>query len=726
MKILLYIPLLLSVAFAQAQAEYELEELSKLNSSFNEFSARAFNDGVLYCSNKKNDILVSYLNEDNEEPLTQLWFATRKSFGQYAAAKPVKFSDVQRTDMGAFSAAGTDTLYFTRSYSTQKGAVLGIFYSVLQNGEWQKPVAFVHNHPKHNLGHPALSPDGSKMYFSADFENGYGQSDLYLCEKERGQWSEPKNLGAQINSKYQELFPFVHPDGSVYFSSSRPGGMGQLDIYRAVPNDIGEYDIEHLDAPFNSSENDFGYSISADNTHGYISSNRNGNDDLYEFQMIKPGFVDCPQIEKNSYCYTFYDAEYIPLDTLPIRYEWSMGDGTKLRNLEVDHCYASPGIYQVELNIIDTLTGDLFFSQASYELEVEEIEQVYIESKDTTGIGVQVDLHGHHTHLPGFEIETYHWYFENGNYYEGPEVNHIFDNAGTTTVVLGLRGKADKYGVVSQACVQKSIYIDENWQEGLMVSANSNEIFSLAPSTSDNDIYSYIPEITDTIALDNAVSNETIYRVEIATSKERLSPYNRLFDGVREAYDVYENFIPGDSIFSYAVGHESEICNTYPIYSYVKSINYEAAHVKAYLPDHVYDLDNFEHISEEDLNRAVFRSGSIYFEMDDAQISDEAHPTLNKILYLLINFPSLQLEVGAHTDNTGNPSYNLILSRKRAKSVIEYMVNHNINPARLIGVGYGSEVPIGSNETDSGRKLNRRVEFKVVSDHSTSNHKQIR
>lgn len=726
MKKLLYIPLIFSVALAHGQAEYELVELSKLNSSYNEFSARTFNDGVLYCSNKKNDLIVSYLNENNDEPLTQLWFAQRKSFGQYTSARPLKFSEIQRSDIGAFATAGTDTLYFTRSYPAQKGAVLGIFYAVMQNGEWQKPVAFAHNDPKHNLGHPALSADGNKIYFGADFEKGHGQSDLYVCEKVKGQWSAPANLGPRVNSKQQELFPFVHPDGSVYFSSNRSGGEGQLDIYRAVQNETGEYHIEHLNAPFNSTGNDYGYSISADNAHGYITTDREGNDDIFEFQMIRPGFSDCPELEKNSYCYTFYDAEYVPLDTLPIRYEWSMGDGTKVRSLEVDHCYAAPGKYQVELNIVDTLTGDLFFSQASYELEVKEIEQVYIESQDTAGLGVPVQLHGNYTHLPGFEIDTYHWYFQDGAYYEGPEINHTFNQTGQNTAVLGLRGKANENGVVPQVCVQKIIEIDEDWQENLMVSANASEFYSPEMTAADSGVYDYIQDSKDTIALDNAISNETIYRVEIATSKERLSPYDRFFDGVREAYDVYENFIPGDSIFSYAVGNESEICNTYPIYSYVKSINYNAAHVKAYLPDHVYDLDDFEHISEEDLNRAVFRSGSIYFEMDDAQITDEAHHTLNKILELLNTYPSLQLEVGAHTDNTGNASYNLVLSRKRAKSVIEYLVNNGINPVRLIGVGYGSEVPIGSNENEHGRKMNRRVEFKVVSDHSTSKADELR
>jgi len=718
MKNLLFIWSLFGCALVYAQGEYELVEAGKLNSSYNEFSARTFNNGVLFCSNKKNDILISYLNESNDEPLTQIWYAERKSFGKYSAARPISFSHTQRTDFGSFSPAGTDTLYFTQSYSGKHGAVLGIFCTVLKDGEWQKPTPFAHNNAKHNLGHPAISPDGKRMYFAANFNDSHGQSDLYFSDLINGEWTTPKNLGPEINSASNELFPFVHPDGSLYFSSNRTGGFGQLDIYQAITHENGTTEVKHLSEPFNSAGNDYGYSVSADNAHGYVTSDRNGSDDIFEFQLLKPGFENCPELEKNSYCYTFYDAEYVSLDTLPIRYEWKLGDGTKKRDLEVEHCYARPGTYHVELNIVDTLTGDLFFSQARYELEVKEIEQVYIEAPDTTGLGIEVLLHGKNTWLPGFEIDTYHWYFADGKYLQGAEVQHQFSETGPSEVILGLRSKADQHGVVNQACIRKTIQINEDWDDALIASANSGQLFESTEGSTGSDIYSYLQGPTDTVALDNSLSNETIYRVEIKTSKERMSPLDRFFDGVREAYDVYENFIPGDSIFSYAIGHEQEIRNTYPIYSYVKSINYSEVNVKAYLPDHVYDLDDFDHIKEEDLHRAIFRSGSIYFQLDDAQISEEANSTLDKILNLLNTYPMLQLEVGAHTDDTGSPKYNLNLSRKRAKSVIEYLVEKDINPVRLIGVGYGSEVPIGNNNSESGRKLNRRVEFKVVSDHS--------
>lgn len=721
MRVITYISalLLLTCYTANGQADYEIVEVSKLNSPFNEFSAKSAGDEILFCSNRKNDIVVSYLNEENEAPLTQIYSAKRSDFGKYTDRKQIEFSDGLKIDNGPFDFGPDSILYFSRSYPGDQGPVLGIFYAKLEDNTLGTPQPFEYNSASHMVGHPAFSHDKQHMYFSANFDDTSGRSDLYVCDWHNGKWTKPRNLGSEVNSAQSELFPFVHPDGTLYFSSNRSGGFGQLDIY-SVTFEYGEAQaIQLLSDDFNSPANDFGFSVSADHSTGYFSSNRNGDDDLFEFRMVRPHFSDCDTLEKNSYCFLFFDAANISLDTLPLRYEWDFGDGVKRRNLKVEHCYSQPGTYQVALNIIDTLTGDLFFSQANYELEVSDIEQVYIEALDSVAIGNEVTLHGYNTNLPDFDPETYHWYFTDGSYSEGAEITHQFNELGTHTVTLGVRSQPDEKKVVQQACIQKQITVLDAGEYALM--ASTAQAIPAIEHESDlsntSGIFEYLQNENDTVALDNKLPEETIYRVEIKQSKERLSTFDRFFDDVREAYDVYENFIPADSVYSYAIGQESALSNTYPIYTYVKSMNYSGANVKAYLPEHVYDLDELDMISEADLNRAVFRTGAIYFESDEAKMKETAEPVLDKILDLLNQFPSLQLEVGAHTDATGTAQHNQQLSNARAAAVIDYLVAAGIQPARLIGVGYGSEVPIGDNESEEGRKLNRRVEFKVVSTH---------
>lgn len=704
-----------------AQAEYEVTAVGKLNSPLNDFSARTYGNGVIFCSNKKNDILVSYLNEQSEAPLTQLYFSERKDFDKYGSWELLEFDEKFHTDNGSFEIAPDSSLYFTRSYPGDNGPVLGIFVARKNETKWSKPEPFAHNHPDFMVGHPTFSTDGQRLYFSANFDDSFGKSDLYVSHWENGEWSAPVNLGSEINSQESELFPYLHPDGTLYFASDRPGGLGGLDMYEVKLNDSSDSEPEMLTDTFNSTFNDFAFTVNADKSAGYFSSDRNGSDDVFEFRMNKPGFENCDTLETNSYCYVFFDAANVEIDTLPLRYEWDLGDGTRIRNLEVEHCFSEPGTYNVSLNIIDTLTGDLFFSQASYELVVEDIEQVYIEAPDSVALGAEVQLHGLNTYLPGFETNTYHWYFDGGKYAEGPEITHLFDTLGTHTVTLGLRSLPDENQLVRQECIQKQIHVVPDIESNLTASIHP---VTTAGNNSDSQneaskggLFEYLQTDNDTVALDNSMPDETIYRVEIKKSKERLSTLDQFFDDVRETYDVYENFIPSDSVFSYAIGEETTLGNTYPIYTYVKSMNYDGANVKAYLPQHVYDLDDMDLISEADLNRAVFRTGAIYFETDKARLKNEAHSILDKIRNLMEKYPSLQLEVGAHTDSIGDSKYNIKLSNLRAASVIEYLIQQDIKPARLIGVGYGSEMPIGDNRTEEGRRLNRRVEFTVVSKH---------
>ena len=111
---------------------------------------------------------------------------------------------------------------------------------------------------------------------------------------------------------------------------------------------------------------------------------------------------------------------------------------------------------------------------------------------------------------------------------------------------------------------------------------------------------------------------------------------------------------------------------------------------------------------------ATFRLNNIFFDFDKAVLKDESIPELQKLIGLLGEFPSIRVEIGAHTDAEGSDSYNVSLSQRRAKSVVDYLVANGIAPQRLVSKGYGETSPIASNETEEGRAMNRRVEFKLV------------
>lgn len=105
---------------------------------------------------------------------------------------------------------------------------------------------------------------------------------------------------------------------------------------------------------------------------------------------------------------------------------------------------------------------------------------------------------------------------------------------------------------------------------------------------------------------------------------------------------------------------------------------------------------------------------NIYFEFDKSRLLSESHFELNKLVDIMLQNLSIEIEISGHTDNTGNEEYNLELSQTRAKAVVEYLIDKGINPNRLKFKGYGWSKPITENETEEGKSKNRRVEFTIL------------
>ncbi len=163
-----------------------------------------------------------------------------------------------------------------------------------------------------NYGHPTLSSDDKTMFFASDRPGGYGDTGAVNPTKDiwmvtyvrRGRtWSDPINLGPQINTEGNEMFPYMHSDGSLYFSSDGHPGMGALDIFYSSKSGEGPSDWNvptNMKSPINSSFDDFGIIMEPTKEDGYFTSNRKKEkDDIYEFHMepivctLKGQVTDC-------------------------------------------------------------------------------------------------------------------------------------------------------------------------------------------------------------------------------------------------------------------------------------------------------------------------------------------------------------------------------------------------------------------------------------------------
>ncbi len=186
-------------------------------------------------------------------------------------------------------------MYFNSNRSTKGGSRkddynnLQIFYADFENGQWQYKGEFKYNDPRYNMRHPSIDNTGNLLFFSSDMAGGKGGNDIYYCRKdESGEWGHPINL-EEINTEGEEVFPFIASDGVLYYSSNGRGGMGELDIYMALP-DRGVYkNIENMGYPVNSSRDDFGLILDEVGMSGYFSSNRPGGkgfDDIYKVEIL--------------------------------------------------------------------------------------------------------------------------------------------------------------------------------------------------------------------------------------------------------------------------------------------------------------------------------------------------------------------------------------------------------------------------------------------------------
>jgi len=288
---------------------------------------------------------------------------------------------------------------------------------------------------------------------------GQGGSDLYSCELINGDWSAPVNLGPKVNSPASENYPYSHPSGKLYFTSNRPGGFGNLDVYSTSFYN-GEWDDPMLlPEPINSPADDFAF-VAEDNLQkGYFSSNRRNEDDIYEFASNIIRKATCDTIQENNYCYRFIEENAAKNDTIPFHYEWSFGDGNKDTGAIVEHCYQEPGTYAVQLDVVNLITKEVTYNEKSETVVVTEIEQPYISAPDRIETNQRITLSADSTNLPGWNISQYYWNFDDETIGVGKMVDKSYLKPGKYTVQLIISSVPEPGTIAKEACVSKNIIV---------------------------------------------------------------------------------------------------------------------------------------------------------------------------------------------------------------------------------------------------------------------------
>ena len=655
-----------------------------INTSKLEFSPSYYGEGIVFVSTldpkqrRKNGQLKK-VKEENEE--LDLWindnFMTLY-FATYNAEKELRNVEVFSGNLSTkyhegpvtFDQSG-ERIFFSRNQylkgkkrTDKKGIMKMNIYSAIKSGDdWVNEKELPWNTHEYEEVHPTLTADGNRLYFASNRPGGFGGMDLYYSDFQNGKWSEPINLGDTINTAGNEIFPFIHEDGTLYFASDGWGGFGGLDIFSSEKTASEAWQSPlNIGTPFNSSKDDFGLILNMTSTEGYLSSARdggNGKDDIYSFNMKDRNQLGNQQIPATICVYDeLRDNRLEGVEIFIKKINKENGE-----NLEEDYT----------MRLVETEIDNEYLLKLTKDLERLEAEDIQKITNTKGEIIVNLDQQTDYLFIAkknGYQIAQYPLQTKSKNIQQ--QVDFCIPLAKVTCMIL--KGKAinSKYESMIPNAKVTLVNLCTGEEETTISDANGNYSFPCLPCRC-----------------------EFLLIGEKNYFKTAKSETNTLSNGCELGGILIENlvFTLGDD--------EPEI----PAAVGSSSGN---------------NGDNPQPVEPIDLMVGnTIELKNIYYDFDKYYIRSGSAESLDWVVRLMQKYPSLVLELTSHTDARGTTNYNKWLSRKRAKAGMKYITDRGVSPFRLQARGYGEtqlrnhcddEVACSEEE----HQYNRRTEIRVL------------
>ncbi|MDR0541540.1 MAG: OmpA family protein [Dysgonamonadaceae bacterium] len=271
---------------------YIVKKMDKFNSRYGEFSpvlSGTKYDQLIFTSSRKDavgDSKSSITGAKNND----FYVITQDEKGQWKKPEHVESAVNTEFDEGVCSLSSDGaTMYYT--YCAEEDGIprtADVYKSARSGAQWNvgERVA-IFKDTMLMAAHPAVGVDGY-LYFVSDVKGGYGGKDIWRVPLNEIGTSAPENLGPDVNTPGDEMFPYMRDDSALYFSSNGHPGMGGLDIFRATRGKDDKWRVENMKSPINSMADDFGICFEGVKEKGYFSSNRNdarGADHIYSFEL---------------------------------------------------------------------------------------------------------------------------------------------------------------------------------------------------------------------------------------------------------------------------------------------------------------------------------------------------------------------------------------------------------------------------------------------------------
>ncbi|MDF2438883.1 MAG: hypothetical protein K0Q95_3259 [Bacteroidota bacterium] len=507
------------------------------------------------------------------------------------------------------------------------------------------------------------------------------------------------NVGAEINSQYPDYGPVISADESVMlFTSRRPNTTGGLidpgineffeDIYITTKKDGKWTPAQNMGKPVNTEDHDANSGLSADGQRFLIYIGKN-NGDLYEAELKGDSWSKPERMNKNintdfhesSACYTPDGKSVYFVSDKP---QDGLGDRDIFMSVKDEK-----GKWGKAVNLgptINTPYGE---------------EGVFIHPDGKT---MYFSSQGHKT-MGGYDI--FKTVLENGKWSTpvnlGYPVNTPDDDVFFVTSASGKHGYYASFN--ANGFGEKDIYmITFLGNEKPMVMNNEDNLIASLTAPVKETVMAPVVEIKDAqlTILKGVVTDDV--------TKKPLEATIDIVDNLKNEMiaSFTSNSASGKYLVSLPAGRNYGIAVRKDNYLF-HSENFDIPKTAAY-SEVVKDVA-LKNISVG--NKIVLKN--IFFDFDKATLRPESTNELELLIKLLHDVPTLKIEISGHTDSKGADAYNKTLSNNRAKSVVDYLIAKGITADRLTAVGFGEEQPIGSNDTEEGRQMNRRTEFKILS-----------
>ena len=653
---------------------------------------------------------------------------------------------------GSFSKNKTK-YYFTRCdeifvVDNYKEVNCVIYVSEFKNGRWEeaKKLNSHINAPMQWNSQPSVSEDGNILFFVSKRPGGIGMQDIWFstCNGD-DQWGPSINLGNGVNTLFSDVSPRYYPNEKVlFFSSNGHGGYGALDIFM-TREEAGFENAMNIGYPFNSKRDDFYFVLGE--KKGYVASNREGgkgNDDIYTFEFKKKlnliyRIEDSTASENDESIRAHKESREEPIMDLTIN-KFNGQKYAQLSGLLIDSLTKNPA-KEVEVRIVDeygeAIAKSITNEKGNYKFYNIPTNKEYnmvlnnTDSKKNSFLTpipkiefsatkiepiIEIEPEKEQAVFRDFLVTTISRDTLNG-YKAFIVQGFIKDSTTSKFISKGQVQLIDEFGNIVQVSGLDSIgsYKIENITDfksyivQYKVFALSSERFTTSDFKLLLEANSNVPHSTDalisiidrtslpdakSITIDGIIlykdtrkpaANATILLadengVALKTSKTDKNGYYK-FSNLGGS-DIYKIFL-----------HQGEL---------VKD-----SEEKKYLAENVQ-----VHSSQASANRQLFEN--IYFDFNRYTLRNEAKKVLDELVCYCKGDTTLQIELYANTDSYGSSQYNKILAANRGKAAMDYLMSKGLKQSSMVVNSLGENNFVASNETELGRRLNRRMEFYVL------------